>query len=390
MRFMVSFAFFFASAILAHPSVAQFNPGFSAIDDAMQQAVDEAKVVGHSALIFHRGEVVYYDGWGNRNREKGQPVERDTIFRIYSMSKPITSVAVMQLVEAGKIQLDAPVEDFLPPFQNLTVLEGNAEVPPKRKMTVRDLLRHTSGLTYGFFGNTQVDRAYRTSGILISDKDLEQMVVKLANIPLLHHPGQRFHYSASTDVLGRIVEVASEMRFGDYLQTHIFEPLEMKDTFFTVPRDKRERFAELYRGEDGDLKPAPRLSSFRFLNTTDFESGGGGLCSTIDDYLNFCKMLLNGGSYQGKQILKEETLKLMFTNQLGDRVEQSSRQFKFGLGFRISDREDYSWGGAAGTRFWINPKEQLAILYMVQINPYGGRNWGEQVRELTYQALQPE
>lgn len=380
----------FACLLLTSTIVAQSDSKFSQIDEVMQKAVDDEKVIGHNALIFHKGEVVYYEDWGKSNREKEQKVQRDTIFRIYSMSKPITSIAVMQLVESGKIQLDDPAEKYLSAFKDIKVLDGDEEIAPKRKMTVRDLLRHTSGLTYGFFGNTSVDQAYRSNGVLVSDKNIEQTVEKLGEIPLLHHPGQRFHYSASTDVLGRVVEVASGERFGKYLQTHIFDPLGMTDTFFTVPREKRDRFAEMYRGEDGDLKPASPLSSFRFLNATEFESGGGGLCSTIDDYLCFCKMLLNGGSFNGKEIIKQETLDLMWSNQLGDKVEQSSNQFKFGLGFRISNRGDYSWGGAAGTRFWVNPEEQLAILYMVQINPYGSRKWGERIREITYSALEQE
>ena len=372
---------------LAPESSGQSNPAFAQIGEVMQKAVDDKKVIGHNALIFHEGKVVYYDGWGQRNAAKAQNISRDTIFRIYSMSKPITSVAVMQLVEKSKLALDDPAEKYLPAFKDLKVLDGGSEISPRRKMTVRDLLRHTSGLTYGFFGNTEVDKAYRSNGVLISDKNLEQMVEKLGQIPLLHHPGQRFHYSASTDVLGRLVEVVSGERFGVYLQSNIFNPLGMKDTFFTVPIAKRDRFAELYRGEDGNLEPAPFFSSIRFLNTNEFDSGGGGLCSTIDDYLSFCKMLLNGGTYNNEQILKQKTLDLMFTNQLGDQVEQASNQFQFGLGFRISPRGDYSWGGAAGTRFWVCPEKQLAILYMVQINPYGSRNWGDQVRDIAYKVV---
>ncbi|MEM7476214.1 MAG: serine hydrolase domain-containing protein, partial [Planctomycetota bacterium] len=363
-------------------ATAQDSDRFAKIGEIMQKAVDDEKVIGHNALIFHQGEVVYYEDWGQRNKKKELKVERDTIFRIYSMSKPITSVAVMQLVEAGKIDLDDPVEKYLEAFKGLKVLEGDEEVAPRRVMTVRDLLRHTSGLTYGFFGDSAIDKAYRNKGILISDKNIEETVEKLGEIPLLYHPGQRFHYSASTDVLGRVVEVASGERFDDYLQANIFDPLEMKDTFFTVPKDKRPRFAELYQGSDGDLKPSNVFASFRFFNPTDFDSGGGGLCSTIDDYLSFCKMLIGGGTLDGKQILKKETIDTMFTNQLGDKVEEASRMFQFGLGFRISPRGDYSWGGAAGTRFWVNPEKQLAILYMIQINPYGNRNWGDQVRDI--------
>ena len=370
--------------------LAQDESRFPKIDELLQTAVDEEKVIGHSALVFHQGKVAYYDDWGKRNKRKDRDVERDTIFRIYSMSKPITSVAVMQLVESGKLGLDDPVEKHLPAFAELKVLDGDEKVEPRRKMKIRDLLRHTSGLTYGFFGNTAVDKAYRGKGILFADKNLEEMVEKLGDIPLLYHPGQRFHYSASTDVLGRVVEVVSGQRFADYLKENIFDPLKMDDTSFSVPREKLPRLAELYEGEDGNLKPASPFASFRFVNATDFDSGGGGLCSTIDDYLKFCQMLLGKGKFNGKQILKAETLEMMFTNQLGDQVEEASRSFQFGLGFRISARGDYSWGGAAGTRFWVNPEKQLAILYMVQINPYGSRNWGSQVRDLVYKSLEKE
>lgn len=366
---------------------AERSAAFEKIDRLLSQAVDDDKVIGHSALIFQEGDVTYYSEHGDRDGEKGLPVQRDTIFRIYSMSKPITSVAVMQLVEAEKIDLDAPISKYLPALGEMKVLKGEEEVDARREITTRDLLRHTSGFTYGFFGNTKVDQAYRKNGILMTDRNIEETVEKLGKIPLLHQPGKRFHYSISSDVLGRLVEVVSGERFDNYLKKNVFDPLQMKDTFFTVPKDKQDRFAQLYRGEDGNLKPSPPLSSYRFLNENDFDSGGGGLCSTLDDYLQFCKMLLGGGTLNGKQILKKETLDQMFTNQLAD-VDESSRRFQFGLGFRISPEGDYSWGGAAGTRFWVNPEKQLAILYMVQISPYGNRNWGERIRRMVYRSME--
>lgn len=357
------------------------------IDKVMRAAVDDENVVGHSALVFREGEVIYYNQWGQRDRESQLAIERDTIFRIYSMSKPITSVAVMQLVEAEKIDLDEPISTYLPELGEMTVLQRGEEVRAKREMTTRDLLRHTSGLTYGFFGDTEVDKAYRRKGILVLDKNIERTVEKLSEIPLLYQPGQRFHYSVSTDVLGRLVEVVSEERFDDYLQKHIFEPLGMDDTFFTVPANKQDRFAELYEGREGNLRKKNALSSFRFLNANDLDSGGGGLCSTINDYLEFSKMLLAGGTLNDHQILTQESIDEMFKNQLKD-VEQNSRRFKFGLGFRIFPEGDYGWGGAAGTRFWVNPEKQLVILYMVQVSPYGNRNWGHRFRDAVYDSLE--
>lgn len=356
------------------------------VDSLMQKAIDEQKVVGHSALVFQDGQEVYFNQWGQQNKERKLPIKRDSIFRIYSMSKPITSIAVMQLVEAGKIKLDDPISNYIPALGKVKVLEGDKVVDARREITPRDLLRHTSGLTYGFFGNTKVDQQYRKKGVLLTDENVESMTEKLSKIPLLHQPGKRFHYSVSTDVLGRLVEVASGERFDDYLKKHIFDPLKMGDTFFTVPEKKQDRLAQIYNGEDGALQPNNPLSSIRFLNENDFDSGGGGLCSTIDDYMKFCQMLLNEGTVGERQVVKPETIQAMFTNQLGD-IDQSSRAFQFGLGFRCFPQGDYGWGGAAGTRFWVNPEKKLAIVYMTQISPYGGRKWGEQLRSGVYRAI---
>jgi len=402
----------------------------NSIDRKFRSKIKEGEAVGCQALIFKDGQIVYYGEWGYQDKQKQLPIKRDTVFRIYSMSKPVTSVAAMQLVEQGKLDLDVPIETYLPEFAQLKVLEdkrGASIVDAKRKMTVRDLMRHTSGLTYGFFGNTEVDQKYRKAGVLATDLNLASTVSKLAKIPLLHHPGTQFHYSASTDVLGRVIEVVSKQPLDDYFEEHIFLPLGMKDTFFAIPTDKQDRLAQLYRpdGQKG-LKPANPLQSIRYFDQNlKFYSGGGGLCSTIDDYLKFCRMLLNegrvadelvkGGSVNPEsvksesvkpestnaenktvveleqsepiQIVKPQTLKQMFTNQLVDIERPSGRQFRFGLGFRISNEGDYAWGGAAGTRFWVNPEKDLAILFMTQIMPYGRRGLGESMREAVYSSL---
>ncbi len=364
------------------------------IDLEMTKQVSNERIVGCSALIYKDGHEAYYGHWGQRDAKKKLPIERDTIFRIYSMSKPITSIAVMQLVERGKLELDKPVGQYLPDLKDSKVLvrsdranENWKEVPAKREITVRDLLRHTSGMTYGFFGDTEVDKRYRKAGVLISDSTIEDTIEKLGDLPLRHHPGSRFLYSVSTDVLGRLIEVASGTTLDKYLAQNIFNPLDMNNTFFTVPTDQLGSFAQLYAPEGRKLKPARPLSSYRFVSQRNrFFSGGGGLCSTIDDYLKFSKMLLSNGTVNGQKIIQPETLKEMFTNQL-DKIEFPPGNFKFGLGFSISRRGDYSWGGAAGTRFWVNPAENLAVLYMIQINPYGRRKHGEFVLDAAYKAI---
>ena len=386
-----------APLILAAQQTAPATPAlepqtFAGIDEQVEEAIAEGRVAGCSVMVIRDDQVQYYRHWGQRDAARELPVERDTIWRIYSMTKPITSVAVMQLVEQGLLDLDEPVSRYIPQLAEPVVLVENdgefEEVPARREITVRDLLRHSSGLTYGFFGNSEVDRRYLRAGVL-AQEDLESMVEKLADLPLKHQPGSRFEYSVSTDLLGYLVQVVSGQPFDQYLQEHILQPLQMKDTSFVVPEPKQERLAELYRpSRRGGLSPAPARSSVRFVDPqTRFFSGGGGLCSTIDDYGRFCRMLLGGGELDGKRIVSEDSLKEMWTNQLGD-LDRSSLGFRFGLGFRISRQGDYSWGGAAGTRFWVHPEKDLAILFMVQVNPWR-ESLADQVREMVYQALEP-
>ena len=366
--------------------------GLEKIDATCREWIENDDIAGCSAMIIRDGRVGYFKCFGHRDRAEELPIERDTIFRIYSMSKPVTSVAVMQLVEQGKISLDDPASKFLPGFDELTVMKIDGddpeEIPARREITIRDLLSHTAGLTYGFFGDTEVDMEYRRQGVLIMDTDLEDMCSKLADIPLLYQPGERWHYSVASDVLGRVVEVASEQTLDAYLEEHIFQPLGMKDSFFSLPADRLSRLAEMYTPE---LEPAAAWESFRFRNANNkFFSGGGGLCSTIDDYGRFAQMLTNRGELDGTRILKSETIDSMFTNQLGG-LDNPPGSFQFGLGFRISDRgdngSDYGWGGAAGTRFWSNPEKNLSVLFMVQIKPTP-QQFGERILNLTYQAME--
>ena len=377
---------FLTTACFAQPSAPfKADPArFAEFDKQMESEIKAGKIVGCSAMVIQDGKLIYKKLWGKRDRKKDLPVTEDTIWRIYSMSKPITSVAVMTLVESGKLKLDEPVSTYLPEFKDLQVMKRDGtKVDCERQMTVRDLLRHTSGLTYGIFGNTNVDKAYQNERVLIFDKDVKETVAKLSKLPLLYQPGTRWHYSVSTDVLGRVVEVASGKTFAEYLEEKIFKPLKMDDTFFTVPTDKLKRFAEMYRPSGSGLKAANKFSSVRFVNQKNkYYSGGGGLCSTMKDYLQFCQMMVNEGELDGTRILKAETVKEMTKNQLTGKM--ASRGFKFGLGFRISPLGHYSWGGAAGTRFWCDPENKIVGVYMIQINPYRAKRYGDNFCRLLY------
>jgi CubicO group peptidase (beta-lactamase class C family) len=283
--------------------------------------------------------------------------------------------------------------------QEVKTIPANT-VPSYRDISVRDLLRHTAGFSYGFFGNTKVDQMYQLNGILVKDLDLADMVRKLGEIPLQYQPGERWHYSVSVDVQGRLVEVLSGQSFDEFLQEHIFDPLKMVDTGFWVPEDKMHRFAQLYApaaDRNGVVPSNPNLSR-NYVSKPSLFSGGGGLVSTAGDYLRFCQMMLNGGELDGVRILSRKTVELMTTNHCQDTdIAMAARGYGFGLGFAVAENQgrsgqlasvgEYNWGGAAGTKFWIDPKEEFIGIYMVQILPHGGYNFGNEFKVLAYQSI---
>jgi CubicO group peptidase (beta-lactamase class C family) len=388
------------------------------IRTVMNRHVAEKQIPGAAGLIARRGKIAYQEAFGMADVEAGKPMRLDTIHRIYSMTKPVTSVAVMMLYEEGKFQLNDPVGKYLPEFAKMQVAIDEKDpqtgkptlktAPAKRPVTVRDLLRHTAGLTYGFFSDTLVDQEYRKARIL-SDLNLAEFVTNLSKIPLLHEPGTRWHYSVSVDVLGRLVEVLSGKPFDQFLQERIFAPLEMRDTGFYVPADKKDRFAKLYSPtKDGKIQPAVICATRQecvekfpnavpsYLEPPTLPSGGGGLVSTAYDYLRFCQMLLNKGQYDGKRLLSRKTVQLMSSDNLGT-IPGMGPGAGFGLGFAVSKAPgeagmmgspgEYNWGGAAGTRFWIDPQEELIGIFMIQILPHTGLEYGSEFRVLAYQAI---
>lgn len=401
----------------APEAVGLSSPRLAHIRRAMQQHIADKKMAGGMGLIARRGKIAYQETYGMADVEAGKPMQMDTIHRIYSMTKPITSVAVMMLYEEGKFQLNDPVAKYLPEFAKMQVAVEEKDpqsgqpvmklTPAKRPITVRDLLRHTAGLTYGVFGDTLVDREYRKAGIL-SNPNLADFVTKLAAIPLQYEPGTRWHYSVSVDVLGRLVEVLSGKSFDQFLQERIFTPLEMNDTGFTVPASKVNRLARLYTPtKEGPIKPSPICNSREeclqkfpdavpsFTQQMGMLSGGGGLTSTAYDYLRFCQMMLNQGQYEGKRLLSRKTVQLMSSDNLGT-IPGMGPGMGFGLGFAVSKAPgeagmmgspgEFNWGGAAGTKFWIDPQEEMIGIFMIQILP-NTPDYGTEFRVLAYQAI---
>ncbi len=383
----------------------------------MSQHVANKKMAGASALIARHGKIAYQEAWGLADTETGTPMKLDTIHRIYSMTKPITSAALMMLYEEGKFQLNDPIAKYLPEFAKMTVgvEERNPQtgaisfttVPAKRMITVRDLLRHTAGFTYGVFGDTSVDQAYRKAGVL-SDLTLKDFSLNLAKMPLQYEPGTRWHYSVSVDLQGRLVEVLSGKPFDQFLQERIFTPLGMVDTGFTVPASKKSRFARLYtpnktgtvdpiaicNGRDDCLSKFPNAAP-SMLEQQGMLSGGGGLVSTAYDYLRFSQMMLNKGTFEGQRLLSRKTVELMASDHLGT-IPGMSAGNGFGLGFAVSKAPgeagmmgspgEFNWGGAAGTKFWIDPKEDMIGIFMIQILP-NSVDYGSAFRVLAYQAV---
>lgn len=376
------------------------------INTKMQSYVDAQKLAGISSLIARRGKVVHFNHVGMANIAANTPMADDTIFRIYSMTKPITSVAVLMLMEEGRFRLSDPVADYLPEFKPTKVLEPSGMlVAPQQPMTIRHLLTHTAGLSYGFDENFLIDRLYgqQVWGPLEAnpDRSLAEWIGTIAQMPLAFHPGTRYRYSVATDVLGYLVQVVSGLPFADFLQERIFAPLGMKDTAFTVPAAKLDRFAANYGPcPEAGLKviDAPRES--RYARPTQRPSGGGGLLSTTPDYLRFCQLLLNGGELDGVLLLGRKSIELMTTNHLPDGIFVDndpksglgfglgvSVQLDLGKGQLLGSTGNYGWGGAANTNFWIDPQEQLIGMLMLQFMPSGTYPVIPDFRNLVYQAL---
>jgi CubicO group peptidase (beta-lactamase class C family) len=384
--------------------------------------VTPRKIAGCQILVARGGRIAYLKSLGYADLERDRPIAEDTIFRIYSMTKPITSVALMTLYERGRFQLTDPVHRVLPSFRDQRVWvsgEGDAmeTVAARRPVTFRDLLCHTGGLTYGnqlaALGAPEaahpVDKAYAQLGIGRSrDESLAQFADKVGRAPLRYQPGERWMYSLSTDVCGALVEAISGQPFDRYLQDTIFDPLGMHDTAFSVRDDKLARFAACYRrGRNKRLELADDPHDSRYRTQPAFLSGGGGLTSTISDYHRFCEMLRRGGELDGARILGPRTLELMRRNHLpdgkdltqlaiGSFSETANEGVGFGLGFATTLDEvlagrlgagDFYWGGAASTVFWIDPKEELTVIFMTQLVPSRTFDFRGQLKNIVYAAL---
>lgn len=395
--------------------------GFSAerlkrIDARMLEAVADGRMVGGHGVIARKGQVVYDQTWGMADREAGRMLENDALYRVYSMTKPITAVALMMLYEEGHFLLEDPVGQYLPELANLQLASANAAgeitlVAPIRQPTIRDLLRHTAGLSYGVFSDSSVDQQYRDTGLMYA-KTLNEFTVRLGKLPLIFEPGTRWHYSVAVDVQGRLIEAISGMAFGEFLQQRVFEPLDMRDTSFVVPADKRSRLTQLYSPLGNSmswdavwkftteqiLTPADPEISRPFIEGGVFESGGAGLVSTTRDYLRFALMLANDGELGGTRLLSPRTVAHMRSNHIRG-VDNSGLWGldAFGLGVGISADTAavsgelgadgaYGWGGAAGTLFWVDPRNDIVGVFMLQSIPHQ-TNLSKKFRVLTYQAL---
>ena len=367
-------------------------------------------------LVYRRGKVVHSSVQGFADVERKVPAKDDTIFRIYSMTKAITSVAFMMLVEEGKVALDEPVAKYIPEWKNLGVfVAGTAPNfmtrPPSRPMQIVDLLRHTSGLTYGLQQRSNVDAAYRDQKVadMVPGKTLDGMIADLAKIPLEFSPGEAWNYSVSVDVVGYLIGRISGKPFPRFLKERIFDPLGMIDTDFHVPAEKAHRFAACYSNNPpGKMKLYDDPADSNYLSPPTLYSGGGGLCSTASDYLTFCRALLNGGELGGVRLLGPKTLRLMASNHLpgGAYLPALSRSMfseatldgvGFGLGFAVTadpaktllagSAGEFYWGGMASTAFLIDPAEELIIVFMTQLVPSSSYPVRRELRTMVYAAI---
>ena len=409
----------FAFGLLAQelPSAKPESVGLSPerlerISETVQKNIDDKRIAGAVTLVMRHGKVAWFKAQGMQDREAGKPMPTDAIFRICSMSKPITTTAVMILYEEGHFLLEDPVSKYLPEFKNPKVLvkpAGGGEpytIPATHEITIRDLLRHTSGLTYNWNADLgpMYEKANVAHGMLPYDGTIGDSVERLAKLPLLFSPGERYEYSLSVDVLGRLVEVVSSKPFDEFLRTRIFEPLGMKDTYFFPPDNKLDRLAAAYtyypdkglaRFPDTPITEGPFTYSadYPYRGPKKLFSGGAGLNSTTADYARFCEMMLEGGKLGNVRILSRKSVELMTHDQLG----KIAPDMAFGLGFGIDGVKGplpelgtpgaYNWGGFFYTWFSIDPKEEMIVIFMGQLHPTGYLTLNRQVQELAYQSI---
>ena len=395
-------------------SVGLSSSGMAHLDARIRDYVEAGKLPGALVLVARKGKVAHLSTMGMADVERSQPVRPDTIFRIYSMTKPLTSIALMQLHERGKVQLDDPVSAYIPSWAGQRVYVSG-QYPDfqtreaDRAMTVRDLLSHQSGLTYGAFDTSPLDTAYTARAMLSPSGTVEDMVGKLADLPLKFSPGTRWNYSVSTDVCGYLVQAISGQSLDDYFAEHITGPLGMVDTAFQVAPGSVERFAANYTpGPGGALRLVDDPQASRFAQPQTFLSGGGGLTSTASDYWRFAQALANGGELDGARIIGRKTLELMTANHLtggGDLSSVAYGQWSetafdgigFGLGFSVTmdpaksqvagSPGEFAWGGAASTAFFVDPAEELVFVFMTQLMPSSTYNIRREFRTIVYGAL---
>lgn len=407
-----------AHAATNNISAAPEEVGFSSerlrrVNAWMEGYVSGGKLAGAITMLSRGGETFHFQPYGVLNIADGAPIQQDTIFRIYSMTKPITSVATMMLYEEGHFSLDDPVGKFIPALARMKVYDGLGEngmrlVEQERPITIRHLLTHTAGLSYGFHQDSPVEDMYRAADITDPDSDLAEMADKLGKLPLISQPGAKWRYSNATDVLGYLVEVVSGMPFDEFLRDRIIAPLGMQDTAFYLTEDKLDRLASVYAPAQngGGIAPLDNPLINRVQMPHTLFSGGGGLVSTAADYMRFCRMLLNGGVLEGKRLLAPKTVEMMRSDHLADDLKPfavrkstagDTKGCGFGLGFRvvtdiaqhgiIGSNGIYSWGGAASTVFWIDPAEELIAILLTQFMPSSYYPLRREFQIATYQAM---
>jgi len=375
------------------------------IDHLTRRYIEEGKLAGTITLVARKGKIVHLQSQGKMDIEADKAMTEDAIFRIFSMTKPITSTALMMLYEDGNFQLGDPVSKYIPKFKNLKVYDGT---PTQREMTIRDLLTHTAGLTYGFMHANSVDEMYRDQAVEKSD-DLEQMVDKLSELPLLFTPGSRWNYSVATDVCGYLVQKISDIPFNVFLREQILDPLGMDDTDFYVPEDKSHRLTSNYEiTKDKGMRLIDPSETSHYLKKPGLYSGGGGLLSTVQDYFKFGQMLLNGGKYEGVHILGRKTVDLMTRNHLPGNVDLTAMVqttfaetafdgVGYGLGVSVmldpakaqilGSKGEFSWGGMASTFFFADPSEELLVILLTQLVPSTAYPIRRELRVTAYQSL---